>query len=477
MPPRRNRTPTNVHEQELEECIMARMEERKDQMVDQLTNRMVELMNQGGQRSRTHSQVEDGEFGNPFGGSDSSYSEDRLERPPKRDHRSDNRRWEAGMRIDIPEFDRVSLNSEGFINYLATVEEVFEFKEVPGNKRVSMIATRLHGRASAWCQQLKLTRDRLGNSKETEEQHVARYIGGLWVQIMDSVNMFDLVYISKAHQRALVFEKQSRRVGSLSSTANIGGSSGTGGMVPHVVPNQQRPTSNSVGPNPRTTVSSCLKCFSCGETDDWQNDDAGENYEYPPVYDEEHQCEQEVVTGDVGYKDDVWCDVVAMDACHLLLGKPWEYDHNIDHIGWTNTYSFLFGGVKITLVPNKPKEPISRPSGTLLTLNQFEDELEAKGEIFVLLGKEVAKEVEITEAMVPLLKEFADGFLNELPDGLPPLCDIEHHIDLQPGAQLPNRPHYRISPGEHEELRRQVEDLISKGHIRESMSLCAIPAC
>ena len=23
------------------------------------------------------------------------------------------------------------------------------------------------------------------------------------------------------------------------------------------------------------------------------------------------------------YKDQVWCDVVAMDTCHLLLGRPW----------------------------------------------------------------------------------------------------------------------------------------------------------
>jgi hypothetical protein len=23
------------------------------------------------------------------------------------------------------------------------------------------------------------------------------------------------------------------------------------------------------------------------------------------------------------YKDKMWCDIVAMDACHLLLGRPW----------------------------------------------------------------------------------------------------------------------------------------------------------
>nr|GFA84077.1 putative reverse transcriptase domain-containing protein [Tanacetum cinerariifolium] len=71
--------------------------------------------------------------------------------------------------------------------------------------------------------------------------------------------------------------------------------------------------------------------------------------------------------------------------------------------------------------------------------------------------------------------DFFDVFLDELPDTLPPLCDIPHHIDLEPNLQSPNMSRYRLCPGEHDELRRQVEELVSKGHVRERMSLCAQP--
>nr|GFB04704.1 putative reverse transcriptase domain-containing protein [Tanacetum cinerariifolium] len=52
-------------------------------------------------------------------------------------------------------------------------------------------------------------------------------------------------------------------------------------------------------------------------------------------------------------------------------------------------------------------------------------------------------------------REFSDVFPDELHDALPPLCDIQHHIDLEIGSQLPNMPHDRMSPIDHEELLRQ----------------------
>ncbi|XP_031401155.1 uncharacterized protein LOC116211083 [Punica granatum] len=53
------------------------------------------------------------------------------------------------------------------------------------------------------------------------------------------------------------------------------------------------------------------------------------------------------------YKDEVLCNVVPMDACHLLLGGPWLYDQRVIYDGFKNTYSFAKDGVEITLGPCK----------------------------------------------------------------------------------------------------------------------------
>ncbi|PKI43100.1 hypothetical protein CRG98_036511 [Punica granatum] len=72
--------------------------------------------------------------------------------------------------------------------------------------------------------------------------------------------------------------------------------------------------------------------------------------------------------------------------------------------------------------------------------------------------------------------EFVDVFSAELPEGLPPIWGIEHQIDLVPGSALPNRPAYWCNPNEAKELQRQVNELLEKGYVRESMSPCSVPA-
>ncbi|MGG6712857.1 UNVERIFIED_CONTAM: retroviral-like aspartic protease, partial [Salmonella enterica subsp. enterica serovar Weltevreden] len=31
------------------------------------------------------------------------------------------------------------------------------------------------------------------------------------------------------------------------------------------------------------------------------------------------------------YKEEVLCDVLDMDVCHILLGRPWQYDNDVTH--------------------------------------------------------------------------------------------------------------------------------------------------
>nr|GEU95072.1 reverse transcriptase domain-containing protein [Tanacetum cinerariifolium] len=180
--------------------------------------------------------------------------------------------WKAGL-VVVSHF-RIMLHG-GYFEYckarlVVVVYEVFEFKEVHENKRVLLIATKLCGRASAWWQQMKLTRDRVGKSKITSR---------------------------KRHLFA--------------------------------------------------------------DPEDNDDDVAYGDYKSALVYDEEPEYEEGYVSRDV----------------------------------------------RVNLV------------------------------------------------------KFSDVFPDA--DALPPLCDIQYHIDLEPGSQLPNMPHYRLCLETHEELRRQkVQDFV-----------------
>ena len=56
------------------------------------------------------------------------------------------------------------------------------------------------------------------------------------------------------------------------------------------------------------------------------------------------------------YQDEVVCDVMPIQACHLLLGEPWQLDRKVTHDGRTNRYSFKHQGKKLTLVPLTPEQ-------------------------------------------------------------------------------------------------------------------------
>ncbi|XP_021763816.1 uncharacterized protein LOC110728481 [Chenopodium quinoa] len=192
---------------------------------------------------------------------------------------------------------------------------------------------------------------------------------------------------------------------------------------------------------------------------------------------------QALISFSIGkFNDQVICDVCPMDACYLLLGRPWQFDRFVKYDGRTNMYVVKKGekdkpvALK-PLISNLPK--ITSNSKGLLMINEkeFDKAVAQEGCFYVLVSKEIKEEskVQTPSVLEPILREFDDVFPDELPPGLPPIRGIEHQIDLILGAPLPNKAAYRSNPEETKEMQRQIEELMVRGYVRESMSPCAVP--
>ncbi|XP_073031248.1 uncharacterized protein [Primulina eburnea] len=224
---------------------------------------------------------------------------------------------------------------------------------------------------------------------------------------------------------------------------------------------------------------------------------------------------QVLVSFSIGkYVDEVLCDVVPMHACHILLGRPWQFDRHVTHDGFKNRYSFVLKKESIVLLPLSPKKVLEdqlkkkKRDESEIAIKTKKDRKENEGKenerkeakkksymaqkgelkqllhtrepLVLILYKEILLNTSdvagaLPSIIVSLLQEFEDVFPEELPQGLPPLREIEHQIDLVPGRALPNRPAYRSNAEETKELQRQVSELLAKGFVRESMSPCAVP--
>jgi hypothetical protein len=202
------------------------------------------------------------------------------------------------------------------------------------------------------------------------------------------------------------------------------------------------------------------------------------------------------------YSDYADCDVIPMEACSLLLGRPWQYDTDSLYHGRSNHYSFIFKGQKIIIHPMTPdqilKDDLTRAAKTaqqvkstspapikskiklhspdlLATRADFDDLHEAYMPYYALVCSRMFVPLDDAPSLDIPPAVGANVFPMDLPPGLPPLCGIEHQINLIPDASLPNRAPYRTNPDETKEIQRQVQTLLDKGYIRESLSPCLFP--
>jgi hypothetical protein len=112
---------------------------------------------------------------------------------------------------------------------------------------------------------------------------------------------------------------------------------------------------------------------------------------------------------------------------------------------------------RIMLNNSENQQPIKLNNLVLLETKSDLDELSSStGTCYALVCKHALYSIEVASIALPpavanLLQEYMDVFPSELPPGLLPVRDIEHKIDLIPGASLPNRATYRANPDETKE--------------------------
>ncbi|KAK1694464.1 hypothetical protein QYE76_011161 [Lolium multiflorum] len=63
------------------------------------------------------------------------------------------------------------------------------------------------------------------------------------------------------------------------------------------------------------------------------------------------------------YEDTIECDVVPMTVCHMLLGRPWQFDKKAIHDGYSNAYNFK--------VKDKKSSKTSSPASYLMDYHRF----------------------------------------------------------------------------------------------------------
>jgi hypothetical protein len=166
------------------------------------------------------------------------------------------------------------------------------------------------------------------------------------------------------------------------------------------------------------------------------------------------------------------CDVSPLEVCDVLLGQPYLWKCHA-------VYESRPHSVTITL--NKKLYMIREvvpPSGiSLISTKKCRKVISQTGKfVFFMICFQNKQNITATSRVSAanlstqqkqvdkVMEEYSDIFSS--PTGVPMHCQVNHPIDLTLDALLPNGPVYCHSLLENEEIKRQIQELLHKGHIR-----------
>ncbi|KAK4489910.1 hypothetical protein RD792_000558 [Penstemon davidsonii] len=261
---------------------------------------------------------------NPFADTRSRISSD-SSKPRQRTPRQNLPR-EYDVKVDIPEFAG-KINAEEFSDWLHTVERIFDYKDVPDDRKVKLVAIKLTKYASIWWEHLKNRRAREGKSRivtwdkmkkelkkkflpdnyrqdiflklhnfqqkdltveeysaefdhllmccdivEPEEQTIARYLGGLRTEIRNVIQLQPYWTYNDVFKLAIKVEKQLKEAhgSGFRSWAKESSTSKDDNEISNPLPtktnlNKHDPKSEIINNSTRTKSNSpnSRKCFKC----------------------------------------------------------------------------------------------------------------------------------------------------------------------------------------------------------------------
>ncbi|XP_056177355.1 uncharacterized protein LOC130140847 [Syzygium oleosum] len=587
------------------ESSIARERDLRDVEVDDLRRQVqqlqehlqrFELLERDDLRHDSEDALSDEEDVNLFTGARSHASSE--EGLPRRQYRRfQESQQDSYVKVEIPEFEG-KMQPEEFMDWLHAVEKIFNYKEIPTDRKVKLVAIKLKKHASIWWKHLKKQRACEGRSlsqsqtkgtvhgriylefnhlmmicdiSEPEEQTVACYLGGLRSEIGNVVQLQPYWTYNDVCQLALMVERQLKKARGCGSRYRDKEGYSKSGSIPtknKTAASKSTPKNEGASSSKHPNSIRCFNCQGFGHiASDCPNrkivflveeEHEEDNFEDFPSSNEGLEEGNKVIYGDQGeslilrrvlnaipsedgmwlrnnifhtrcashgnvcdviidggscenvmattmvdklhlkiekhpqpymlswlrkgnevrvdkrcliqffigkkHNDEVWCDVVPIDACHLLPGRSGQFNRKTKHDGFKNTYTFKKDGVKITLGPSKIESTPKLSNGegnNLLSKSEVDKALEDFLETYALVVLEENEEHYVVPSQVaPLLQEFKDAVSKE----------------ISPGAVIPNKAAYRMISKEHEELQRQVDELLAKGMVRESMSPCVVPA-
>lgn len=109
-----------------------------------------------------------------------------------------------------------------------------------------------------------------------------------------------------------------------------------------------------------------------------------------------------------------------MDACHILLGRPWQFDRSVVHDSRKNTFTLSIKGKRIVLAPMREKVETEAEGGkNLLSLSQFIGKIRKERVVYALMPSSTVRDEEDVDDSPKELQVVLAKFVDLMPKKLP----------------------------------------------------------